>query len=69
MKKKFFTEVHDKDIIPFLVYTNNLADVLEIKEEYEEAGLKDILLIPLTPVVGCHAGPGTMGVGYVERRK
>jgi fatty acid-binding protein DegV len=24
-------------------------------------------LVPLTPVVGTHAGPGTMGVGYIER--
>jgi DegV family protein with EDD domain len=69
MKKRFFAKTQGKDIIPFLVYTNNLQDVSEIKDEYEEAGLKDILLIPLTPVVGCHAGPGTMGVGYIERRK
>jgi fatty acid-binding protein DegV len=25
----------------------------------------DVVLIPLTPVVGAHAGPGTMGIGFV----
>ncbi len=69
MKKRFIAETKDKDVISFLIYTNNMQDVFDIKDEYEEAGLKDMLLIPLTPVVGCHAGPGTMGVGYIERRK
>jgi fatty acid-binding protein DegV len=23
-------------------------------------------LVPLTPVVGAHAGPGTLGIGYIE---
>ncbi|MBI9008829.1 MAG: DegV family protein [Tenericutes bacterium] len=68
MKKRFLEEVEGKKVIPFLLYTNNLDEVNEIKAEYEAAGLKDILVIPLTPVVGCHAGPGTMGVGYIERR-
>jgi len=26
-------------------------------------------MIPLTPVVGCHAGPGTMGLGYIEKEE
>lgn len=69
MKKRYLEEVKDKDVIPFIIYTNNMEEMHDIKEEYEEAGLKDVLLIPLTPVVGCHAGPGTMGVGYIERRK
>ncbi|XFA99429.1 DegV family protein [Candidatus Izemoplasma sp. B36] len=69
MKREFLEEVKDKDVIPFVIYTNNLGDVNEIKAEFEEQGLKDVLVIPLTPVVGCHAGPGTMGVGYIEKRR
>lgn len=69
MKRRFLEEVEGKDVIPFIIYTNNAKEVTEIKDEYEEAGLKDMLVIPLTPVVGCHAGPGTMGVGYIERRR
>lgn len=69
MKERFLAEVKDKDVVPFIVYTNNMDEMFDIKEEYEAEGLNDILLIPLTPVVGCHAGPGTMGVGYIEKRR
>lgn len=69
MKKRFMEEVKGKDVIPFIVYTNNMQEMFDVKEEYEEEGLDEVLLIPLTPVVGCHAGPGTMGVGYIEKRK
>ncbi|MBN2540966.1 MAG: DegV family protein [Bacilli bacterium] len=67
MKNRFLEEVKGKDVIPFIVYTNNREEMKEVKAEYEAAGLDEVLLIPLTPVVGCHAGPGTMGVGYIER--
>lgn len=69
MKKRFFQELEGKDVITFIIYTNNLEEMREVKAEYEEAGLKEVMLIPLTPVVGCHAGPGTMGVGYIERKR
>jgi DegV family protein with EDD domain len=67
LKQRFLTEVKDKNVIPFIVYTNNMAEMLDLKDELETHGLNDVLLIPLTPVVGCHAGPGTMGVGYIEK--
>jgi len=69
MKRRFLSEIEGKNVIPFIIYTNNLQDMFEIKDEFENAGLEEVLLIPLTPVVGCHAGPGTMGVGYIERKK
>ncbi len=69
MKRRFMDEVKGKEVIPFIIYTNNHQEMFDIKDEYEEAGLEELLLIPLTPVVGCHAGPGTMGVGYIEKRK
>lgn len=67
LKQRILTEVKDKDVIPFIVYTNNMEEMMDLKDELEGLGLKDVLLIPLTPVVGCHAGPGTMGVGYIEK--
>ena len=67
LKQRFLKEVKDKDVIPFIVYTNNMEEMLDLKDELEGHGLDDVLLIPLTPVVGCHAGPGTMGVGYIEK--
>jgi DegV family protein with EDD domain len=66
LKRRILTEVKDKNVIAFIVYTNNMGEMLDLKDELEAQGLKDILLIPLTPVVG-HAGPGTMGVGYIEK--
>jgi DegV family protein with EDD domain len=69
MKRVFLEEVKGKDIQAFIIYTNNPDDANEVKQEFESAGIKDIEMIPLTPVVGCHAGPGTMGVGYIERKR
>ena len=69
MKHRFMAEVKGKEVIPSIVYTNNMQEMFQVKDEYEEEGMDDVLLIPLTPVVGCHAGPGTMGVGYIEKRK
>jgi DegV family protein with EDD domain len=65
--EKFVEEVKDKDVITFVVYTNNRDEMEVFKEELASKGVKDIMLVPLTPVVGTHAGPGTMGVGYIER--
>ena len=67
LKQRILKEVKGKDVISFIVYTNNMEEMLDLKDELETHGLKDVLLIPLTPVVGCHAGPGTMGVGYIEK--
>lgn len=64
---RFIEEVEGKDVITFVVYTNNQEEMQEFKAELESKGVKDVLLVPLTPVVGTHAGPGTMGVGYIER--
>jgi len=67
LKQRILAEVKGKDVITFIVYTNNMAEMLDLKDELEALGLDNVLLIPLTPVVGCHAGPGTMGVGYIEK--
>jgi DegV family protein with EDD domain len=67
LKHRFLSEIKGKNVTPFIVYTNNMEEMLDLKDELENHGLNDILLIPLTPVVGCHAGPGTMGVGYIEK--
>ncbi|MGI6787811.1 MAG: DegV family protein [Acholeplasmataceae bacterium] len=62
----FEKETKGKDIIGFVAYTDN--------KEFGEKVRKHLLtirpdikveLVQLTPVVGAHAGPGTLGVGYV----
>lgn len=59
-------DVDGKNVIMFIAYTNNLERAVEIKKEIL-AFRPDITveLVPLTPVVGAHAGPGTLGVGYI----
>ena len=57
------------DIEPFLLNTNNMDRVNYIVEKIKASrpDLKEIKVYPLTPVVGAHAGPGTVGVGYIKK--
>lgn len=64
--ERFVKEIEGKEIEAFIIYTNNYDEMSELKQKLmEQSGLKDVRMVPLTPVVGCHAGPGTMGLGYV----
>ena len=69
MIDKFSEEIKNfPDSEAFIAYTSNLADGEDIKKQLIESGVvKDVLLVPLTPVVGCHAGPGTIALGYVKK--
>lgn len=61
-------EIQGKKVELFLIYTNNMGDMIDFQEELTQIeGIDDVKLIPLTPVVGCHTGPGTMGLGYIEK--
>jgi len=60
-------DIKDKKVYMFIVYTNNKDDAILMKKDLlEQNNDLDIEIVPLTPVVGAHAGPGTLGVGYVE---
>ena len=60
-------DIKGKNVIIFIAYTNNKEKAQEIKELLlEKRKDVNIELVPLTPVVGAHAGPGTLGVGYIE---
>lgn len=60
-------EIKDKKVELFIAYTNNKEEAFLMKDELLESNnnLK-ISVVPLTPVVGAHAGPGTIGLGYIE---
>jgi len=66
-------EVLSKDIAGhkvdvFIAYTNNLDDANIMKERILALHPNvHIDVVPLTPVVGAHAGPGTIGIGYIKR--
>ena len=62
----FDGETKDKDIKAFVVYTNNKDFAGEVREKILELRPNiSVELVPLTPVVGAHAGPGTLGIGYI----
>jgi fatty acid-binding protein DegV len=59
-------DIKDKHVIIFIAYTNNEDKAKEIKQQLLNVKSDlEIQLVPLTPVVGAHAGPGTLGVGYI----
>ncbi|MBN2300211.1 MAG: DegV family protein [Acholeplasmataceae bacterium] len=59
-------DIEGKNVVMFIVYTNNEEKALEIKKKILAIRPDlNIELVPLTPVVGAHAGPGTLGVGYI----
>jgi DegV family protein with EDD domain len=60
------SDIEGKNVIMFIAYTNNEDKAAEIKQQLlEERPDLKVELVPLTPVVGAHAGPGTLGVGYI----
>ena len=67
--EKFLEEIEGMDVEPFLINTNNMERVEYIKEKIMSArpDIKEINVYPLTPVVGAHAGPGTVGVGFIKK--
>lgn len=62
-------DILGKKVKMFIAYTNNKDLALSIKEEIN-AENPDVLIeiVPLTPVVGSHAGPGTLGIGLIEMK-
>lgn len=61
-------ETKDKEVEYFVAYTTNKEKAEEIKNEILLKRPNSVInLMPLTPVVGAHAGPGTLGLGYSER--
>ncbi|CCV64931.1 DegV family protein [Alteracholeplasma palmae J233] len=56
-----------ENIRAFILYTLDEKLALEQKERIQKQNPKaEVTLLPLTPVVGAHTGPGAMGIGYVE---
>lgn len=61
-------EIIGKKAKVFIVYTNNQDQAQQMKLEILAIHPKlEIDVVPLTPVVGAHAGPGTLAVGYIDR--
>lgn len=71
MVEKFLEEVKDKEVEAFFINTNNDEGIKEAMDLLQENhyDTSKISVHMLTPVVGAHAGPGTIGLGYIELEK
>lgn len=61
-------DIKDKKVILYVGYTDNYdeaKEVLDLVESLSTATIVEKVLIPLTPAVGCHAGPQTFGIGRI----
>lgn len=71
VKEKFFEETKDLDFEPFIIYTTNFELANDVAKDIKTAypTIKNVVLQPLTPVVGAHTGPGAFGIGYIKKHK
>lgn len=67
---KFLEDHQEENIEVFLIHANALDTAKEIREKLLEQreNLKDIAIHHLTPVVGAHAGPGALGIGWIIKK-
>lgn len=63
------TEIQGKNVDIFIAYTNNIEEAERMKKELTlDNKDQNVKIVPLTPVVGAHAGPGTLAIGYIEKK-
>ena len=69
--ENFIHEIETKDVVPFLLYSNNYEEVEELKKDILSRTTKytDLNIYAIPPVIGVHAGPGAVGVGYIPNLK
>ncbi len=61
-------DIKDKRVLIYSAYTDNYQEARDALDEVlkrTNAEVVDVQLVPLTPVVGCHAGPKTFGIGTI----
>jgi DegV family protein with EDD domain len=66
----YHAETRGKNALPFIIHANNAETSEYIKKRLMDADsrLKDVISLPLTAVVGAHAGPKTVGLGYYIKK-
>ena len=69
--ERYFEETEGLDVEPFVIHANNpeTRDYIIKRLKEKDPSLKDVFSMPLTAVVGAHAGPKTTGLGYYINRK
>lgn len=66
----YFKETEGKDVIPFTIHANNYEtrDLIVDALKERDPSIKEVVDMPLTAVVGAHAGPKTIGLGYYIKK-
>lgn len=67
---RYFEETEDKHVEPFVIHANNpeVRDYVIARLKEADPNLDDVFSMPLTAVVGAHAGPKTIGLGYYIKK-
>jgi len=66
----YFKETKGLNVEPFIIHANNpdTRDYIKSRLIENDPTLTDIFSMPLTAVVGAHAGPKTIGIGYYIKK-
>jgi len=67
---KFYEEIDGKNVEAFVIHANNpdTRDLMIKDINQKRPDIGDVFSMPLTAVVGAHAGPGTIGLGYYIKK-
>lgn len=67
MMEDYFEKTDGQKVLTFIPHANNIEEaehiVSVIKGKYPE---REIIVCPLTPVVGAHSGPKSIGLGFIK---
>lgn len=68
--EKFLEDHQEENIEVFLLHANARETAEEIRDRLQAKrdDFKQIDIHPLTPVVGAHAGPGALGIGWIIKK-
>lgn len=63
---RYLEETEELDVEPFIIHANNpeMRDYIIEKLKENDTSLKKVSSLPLSPVIGSHSGPKTIGLGY-----
>ncbi|MCF7927093.1 MAG: DegV family protein [Candidatus Izimaplasma sp.] len=63
---KFLEETEGREVEAYIMHANNYEsrDYIEQKILKARPDIKEVISLPLTPVIGAHSGPKAIGLGY-----
>ncbi len=66
---RFLEERREADLEPFIVHANAYDALEDVRSRLQEARpeIGEVKDYPLTPVVGAHAGPGALAIGWIVK--